>query len=114
MVRLVRTRSSIQEREHSGNQQRTLMVRHGIRTGEDRTGLSVHTLAVGEEQTLPCRIVFVKDTSLTHKALVYQRAVPDLHTRSNNEIRALDTTGQTHRCRLVGVDRAVLQTTHTA
>ena len=114
MVRLVTTRSCIQEREHTGDQERTLMVGHGIRTGEDRTGLSVHTLAVTEEQTLACRIVLIEDTSLTHKTFVYQCRITDLHTRGDNEIRALDTAGQPHRCGLVGVDRTVLQTTHAA
>ena len=113
VVRLVTSRTGVHEGEHTGDEQRRFMVSHGIRTGEDRTGLSVHTLAVGEEQTLSRRIVLVKDTTLANKTLVHQCAVSDLHTRSNDEICALDTATQTYRCCLVGVNCSVLETTHT-
>ena len=55
------------------------MVGHGIRTCEDRTGLSVHALTIREEQTLARRVVLVEDASLPHEALVHQRRVADLH-----------------------------------
>ena len=109
VVRLVATRTGVQEREHTGDEQRTLVVGHRVGTCKDSAGLAVHTLAVGEEEALACRIVLVKHRTLTHKALVHQRRVTDFHTRSEDEIDTLHTAAQMHRSRLVGVDRTVLE-----
>ncbi len=113
MVRLVTSRTRIEEREHTGYQQRTLMVRHGVRSGKDSAGLTVHALAVREEQTLARRIVFVEDTTLAHEAFIDQRTIAYLHTRADDEINAFHTTSQAHRSGLIGVDRTILQPTHT-
>ena len=61
----------------------------------------MHSLAVGEEETLARRVMFVKDAALTHKALVHQRRVADLYSRSDDEIAAFNTAAQTNRSRFV-------------
>ena len=75
VVRLIRTRAGIEEREHSCNEEGRFMVSHRVRTCEDRTSFSVHSLAVGEEKTLTCRVVFIEDTALSHEALVHQGGI---------------------------------------
>ena len=86
---------------------------HGIRTRENRTRLSVHALAVTEEQALARGVVLVEDASLPHETLVHQRRVADLHTRSDDKIRTLDTAAEPYRSRFVGIDRSVLEAADT-
>ena len=90
------------------------MVCHGVRACEDRASLTVHALAVGEEQRFAGRIVFVEDTALSYETLVHEGRVADLHAGSDDKIRALDTAAETNRSGFVGVDRTVLEPAHTA
>ena len=53
--------------------------------------------------------MLIKDTTLSHKAFIHQCRVVNLHTRADNEIRALNTRTQLHRSKTVGVNRTVLK-----
>ena len=52
MVALVRARSGIHEGEHTGNEQRTLVVSHREWTGKDGARLTVLSLTVAEEERI--------------------------------------------------------------
>ena len=114
VVRLVGSRTRVEEREHTRDEERRFMVGHGVRSCEDRASLSVHTLAVREEKALARRVVFVENRALTYEALVHEGGVTDLYARSEDEIDTLHAAAEANRSELVGVDRSVLETTHAA
>ena len=68
VVALVGTRTGVHEREHTRNEQRTLVVRHGERTGKDGTCFAVLSLAVTEEQGIRSRIIMSQLAGLPHEA----------------------------------------------
>ena len=89
------------------------MVRHGIRSRKNSASLTVHTLAVAEEQTRTCRIMLIEDTTLTHEAFVDQRRIQYLYAGADNEIHTLHTRTEFGRRLFIGVYRSVLETAGT-
>ena len=85
------------------------MMGDGIRSGKDGACLSVHSLAIGEEERLTRRIVFVEDTALPYDTLVHQRGVADSDARGKDEISTLDTRTEFDGRLPVGVDRTILE-----
>ena len=105
VVALVGAAAGVEEREHSGDQQRGFVVRNGVGTREDRNGLSVFAVAVGEKERIDGREVFVQRAAFAGEAAFEKRAAVDAGSFCGDEIAGLDVDADISS----GADRAVFQ-----
>ena len=105
VVALVGAAAGVEEREHSGDQQRGFVVRNGVGTREDRNGLSVFAVAVGEKERIDGREVFVQRAAFAGEAAFEKRAAVNAGSFCGDEIAGLDVDADISS----GADRAVFQ-----
>ena len=86
VVTLIGPAAGIEKEKISGNQQRCPVMRHGIGSGKNRTGLSVIAMAVGKEQGVFCRETVLDQHPFTDKTLFDHRARIDPRRSRNNKI----------------------------
>ena len=97
MVREVRVRASVIERELTANEQRALVVGGTERSAEGSTGLTVGHERVGEEETGLCREAVGDLTSLSHEAVLHLHTVIDRTTVADDGVLADDTRADEYR-----------------
>ena len=97
VVREVRVRTGIIERELTTDEQRALMMRGTERSAEGSTGLTVGHERVGEEETGLCREAVGDLTSLSHEAVLHLHTVIDRTTVADDGVLADDTRSDEYR-----------------
>ena len=97
MVREIRIRTCVIERELTTDEQRTLMVTGTERSAEGGTSLTIGHKRVGEEERSLCRETICNLTGLTHKAILHLHRVIDRTTVADNGVLADDTCSDKHR-----------------
>ena len=90
VVALVRTAPGVEEREHAGDEQRRLVVRDGIGSGEDRGRLAVLAVRIGEEERIDGRETLVQPAALAHETPLDGRAVVEARLLGGDEVVGLD------------------------
>ena len=90
VVALVRAAAGVEEREHAGDQQRRFVVRDGVGTCEDRGGLAVFAVRVGEEQRLCGCETLVQPAAFADEAAFDDRAVVDDRPFGGDQVVGLD------------------------
>ena len=98
MVREIRVRAGIIERELTTDEQRTLVVGSTEGSAERGTGLTVGHIGVGKEETGLRRETVGNLTGLTHKAVLHLHTVIDRTTVADDGILADDTRTDEYRC----------------
>ena len=113
VIALVRARTGIHKREHTGNEQRRLVVRHSERSGKDSTRLTILSLAVAEEQRIAGRIVMPQLTGLPHETAGQHHSIVDVRATGDDEVVADNPISNVYRSSLVTVDTTVIETAST-
>ncbi len=90
VVALVRAAAGIEEREHTRDEQRRLVVRHGVGSGEDRNRLAVLAVRVGEEERVGRGESVAQDAAFAHEAALDQSAPVESRILGGDEVRGLD------------------------
>ena len=109
VVALIGTGTGVHKREHTGNEQGGLVVRHRERPGKDGTGLAVLALTVAEEQGVGGRVVVPQLASLPHKTAREHGTVVNIGTGRDDEVVADNAVANVYRGGLVAVDTAIAQ-----
>ena len=90
VVALVRAAARVEKREHARDEQRRLVVRDGVGPREDRGGLAVLAVRVGEEQRFGRREGLVQPAAFAHETAFDDRAVVDPGVFRGDEVVGLD------------------------
>ena len=77
VVALVRAAAGVEEREHAGDEQRRFVVRDGVGACEDRGGLAVLAVRIGEEERFGGREALVQPAAFADETALDDRAVVD-------------------------------------
>ena len=96
VVALVRAAPGVEEREHPGDEQRGFVVRDGVGPREDRRGLAVLAVGVGEEERLGGREALVHAAALAHEAPLEGHAVVEGRVLGGDEVVGLDVDADVH------------------
>ena len=107
VVALVRAAAGVHEREHAGDEQRTLVVSDGKRPGKDGAGFSVLPLAVAEKQRIGCAVAVSKYAALAHEAAGHGNIVVHAGAAADNEVIGNNSVADSHRRAGVAVDASV-------
>ena len=114
VVGLVGTAARVHEGEMSRDEQRGLVVRYRERPGEDCAGLSVFTLAIGEEQRIGSTVTMAEMASLADEAAGHRSAVRNMGAAADDEIVRDHAMSDLDRRGLITVHAAVPEAVHTA
>ncbi len=90
VVRLVGAAAGVEEGEHARDEQRRLVMRDGVRSGEDRGGLAVLAVRAGEEERVDGREALVERAGLAHEAALDDGAAAYVRMLVEDELRSLD------------------------
>jgi len=90
VVALVRTAPGVEEREHPGDEQRRFVVRDGVGAREDRGGLAVLAVGVGEEERFGGRETLVQPAAFADETALDDRAVADDGAFGRDRVVGLD------------------------
>ena len=105
VVALVRAAARVEKREHAGDEQRRLVVRDGVGPREDRGGLAVLAVRIGEEQRFGRREGLVQPAAFAHETAFDDRAVVDPGVFRGDEVVGLDVHSDVRAV----ADRAVFE-----
>ena len=89
VVALIRSRTGVEEREHTANEQRRLVVCHSVGSGKHSTCLAVLALTVGEEYGVGCRISVSQNACFAHVDALHECCALYLGTALHDEVRCL-------------------------
>ena len=110
VITLIRARSRIHERKHTGNKQSRLVVSYCKRSSEDSTSLSIFSLTVTEEKRIGSRIVMSQMTCLPNETTRQHCSILNTRTTRKNEIITNHTISDVYRSILITVYTTILQT----
>ena len=114
VVGLVGTAAGVHEGEMARDEQGGLVVRHREGPREDRAGLAVLALAVGEEQGVGRAVAVAEMAGLADETARERGVVRQVGAAFDDEVVGDDPVADPHRSGLVAVHAAVAEPVHAA